>query len=249
MMTITGRTARYEAEQVDEATGVVEQYVEPDTLAPRPAFDLNVLALRKVAADPNRKVGFGPDEAWGMYRVQELLARKANFDRFGQAVCLHEGDVEPSDELWPNMAVYHTDRPRIVFVSVTGNDVGLQQMAGHDVCGAAVYFDPSLVGRIPVERPSGQIDPQTGKELWVQKYARNPAGDPIPMTQPDRFNPAGYVSVVRFFSTIPQLTEAQAELARAVEVIDAPPWDGEEPEFGSLDEAANVASAGDWNTL
>jgi len=248
-MTITGRTARYEQEQVDEATGVVEQYVEPDTLAPRPAFDLNVLAVRKVAADPNRKVGFGPDLAWGMYRVQELLARKANFDRFGQPVCLHEGAVESFEELWPNMAVWHTDRPRIVFVSVTGNDVALQQIAGHDVCGAALYFDPQLVGRVAVERPSGRIDPQTGKEQWVQKFARGSDGEPVAMTQPDRMNPAGYVSVVGFFSTIEQLNEARVELARAVEIIDAPPVDDDEPEFGSLDEAANIASEGDWNSL
>lgn len=253
--------ARYEQEQRDEATGVVEQYVEPDTKAPRPACDLNVLVERKLIADPNRTAGNQLDKQWAMFRIQELLMRKANFDKFERPVVLHMGaepiDGDPDDtgvpesQRWDNMAPWHTARPRIAFISLGSSDVGLQELAGHPVMGAAVYFDPTLVGRIPVERASGRIDPATGKEQWVQKWARNSDGELIPMTQPDRFNASGYIAVVRFFSTIPQIQEAHAELARAVQVIDAPPVEEGEPdvEYGDLSEAENLAHAGDWNSL
>ena len=246
-MSITGTTARYEQAEVDAATGIIEAFVEPDTKAPRPAFDITRLAVMKCTADPRRNPSNPQDLAYAMFRVQELLRSKAVYDKFEQPVVLPVGDDESEsvygDLPWPTAAPWHTSAPRIVFCAVSSTDAGLHTLAGHAISGIALYFDPALVGRIPV-----RVKNQQGE--WVQDFYRDPqTGELIAKTEPDKFNPLGYIACVGSYASIPTTMEARQDLMRAITVLTTPPVDDTEPEFGSLDEAENMPDLSDWNTL
>ena len=226
-MSTTGNTARYEQEATDAAVGVIGRYVEPDTLAPYHAVNLDRLAVEKATAHPQLSASSSDDLALVMDAIRSQLKERAvsQLTRIGRVTLDTEGHYGP-------MAWTAADVPQIVFAALTSQDTGIRQLADSgDPAVVVLYFDPEAIA--DDERTLPVIDRDTA----VQQIDRT-TGEP--MTKPNVYSADGYVAVVGFVSDLATAKRDMRELRDAVRTLAIDPEgddeadDVEAPPVGSI---------------
>lgn len=206
----------YEEQALTEAANVIGRYVEQESFAPRLVVDLEGIAVSKAKGHPRMDHTSATDLALVMKSVQNVLKERA----VGEMTRFDYGRVTlDTDGLWGRNAWRALDIPQIVFCALTSQDATLQTTVAGPVAAMAIYFDPALVGTLPV------MDRNTGRPRV------DDLGDI--MVKPDQFARRGYVGIVRTFPTLEDAEQELNELRQAVSAL-ARPTDEELEDDGAI---------------
>lgn len=190
--------ARQHEVRLNEAEGILGRYVETDGLSQREAISMSAL-VNRVATDNRLDMADEGDIELALMSTQEVLKERSvnKLTRLDRVVLDTNG--EHGRRAW--MA---TDVPAIVFCAIKSSDKAIKALGKHegeggDVRAVAIYFDPTLAGKMDHQQPDGTL-----------------------AFKPNQYNPDGYTSIVATFTSASDAKQAKQELQRAVATI---AWD------------------------
>lgn len=206
------KDVRYEQEAKDQATGILEQFVDAETLAPKFLRTVEDVGLALLNADPRKTVN-SLNLANKTRSAQRACAQRANDEDTKMDFGYVGLDIDGlADRPWLSVTA-----PAIVFCGLSGDDTVIPRLA-EAVCGfkphaMALYFDPEVAGTRDRKDQAGNL-------------VRNHKGEVI--QRPNEYNPMGYLGFVGFYPTFEDAARARDELVEAVRIIAAPPADDTE---------------------